>query len=325
MEKKLIFLHPLEDFAKIFLATFLVFACLLTTDIMTSATFIFITVYFLDGGHVYSTLLEVVGDPVEVKKKYVWIVLLGSFFLNLVIHFFFKNYFFYYIFYFTIYHNMRQGLGVTFLYRLGEKRSAMFIKWSYYLLTIVPFILFHLRPPLNAGKLSEQILKPVDFYNFFSAHSMEIAFKTGIFFYITAIVFIACWLIYHKNFRGFLAMSFFTAVYAYSFLISNNEMKSYALLIFSHAVPYYFLMEKRINVTHKLNFVQKYGWIILLAIFAIGGLIDSYQEDIVFYFEPFDSLAVALLTTPLISHFIFDAILWKRGNERFQVFVTAAA
>ena len=321
MEKKLIFSHHLEDFSKIFLATFLVFICMLSTDLMKSEIFLLITIYFLDGGHVYSTLLEVVTDPEEVRKKYVWLVLLGSFFLNLFIHFFFKSYFFYYIFYFTIYHNMRQGLGITFLYRVGEKRSANFIKYSYYFLTLVPFILFHMRPAFVSGKLSEQILKPIDLYQFFSSHALESAFLIGLGIYVAGSLAIAGRLILQKNVRGFFSMLFFTVVYAYAFLISRSEMKSYAVLIFSHAIPYYFLMEKRLGLTHKLNFMQKYAWFFLLIIFAIGGFLDSYQEEIITFFDPMDSMAVALLTTPLISHFIFDAIIWKRGNARFQTFV----
>ena len=324
MEKNLVFSNRFEDFAKIFLATFLVFFFMLMTDVMSSTAFLLITIYFLDGGHVYSTLLEVIGDPEEVRKKYVWIVLLGSFFLNFFVHFFFTSYFFYYIFYFTIYHNMRQGLGVTFLYRLGEKRGVQFIKWSYYFLTMVPFILFHFKPPMTEGRLGDAIIKPIDFYQIFSSSQLEVAFKSGVIVYIVGALFIAGWLFYQKNVRGFLAMIFFTMVYAYAFLVSTSEMKSYALLIFSHAIPYYFLMEKRLGVTHKLNFMQKYAWLFLLMIFALGGVIDYYQMDIVDIMEPFDSLAMALLTTPLISHFIYDAIIWKRGNERFHAFVSSA-
>lgn len=322
MEKNLIFSSRLEDFAKIFLATFLVFFFMMMTDVMTSTAFLLVTIYFLDGGHVYSTLLEVLGDPEEVRKRYVWIVLLGSFFLNFLVHFLFTDYFFYYIFYFTIYHNMRQGLGVTFLYRIGEKRAVFVVKWGYYFLTMLPFILFHMKPQMTEGKLGEAIIKPIDLYQVFSAQSLENAFKAGVILYIVGAVLIGAYLIYKKNARGFLSMLFFMAVYAYAFLISTNEMKSYALLIFSHAIPYYFLMEKRLGVTHKLNFMQRYAWLFLLVIFAIGGVIDYYQTDIVDLMEPFDSMAWALLTTPLISHFIYDAIIWKRGNERFHAFVT---
>ena len=322
MKHSLIFTSKLEDFSKIFLATFAVFFFMMLTDVMTSTAFILVTIYFLDGGHVYSTLLEVLGDPEEVRKKYVWIVLFASFFLNFFVHFFFTDYFFYYIFYFTIYHNMRQGLGVTFLYRLGEKRAISLVKWGYYFLTMVPFILFHMKPPMAEGKLGEAILMPFNLYEVFSAQSLETAYRMGIFIYVVGAVAIAGVLIYQKNIRGFLSMLFFTMVYAYAFLISNNEIKSYALLIFSHAIPYYFLMEKRLGITHKLNFMQKYAWLFLLAIFTVGGVLDYYQSDIVSLFEPLDSLAMALLTTPLISHFIYDAIIWKRGNTRFNAFVS---
>ena len=323
MEKNLIFKNRLEDFAKIFLATFLVFFFMMLTDVMTSTAFLLVTIYFLDGGHVYSTLLEVLGDPEEVRKKYVWIVLLGSFFLNFFIHFLLSAYFFYYIFYFTIYHNMRQGLGVTFLYRIGEKRAVEIVKWSYYFLTMTPFILFHMKPQMSEGKLGEAIIRPINLYQVFSSESLLTAYKIGVSAYLIGALVIGAYFIYQKNLRGLLSMFFFSLVYAYAFLISTNELKSYALLIFSHAIPYYFLMEKRLGVTHKLNFMQRYAWLFLLVTFAVGGVIDYYQTDIVDLMEPFDSLAWALLTTPLISHFIYDALLWKRGNERFQNFVKA--
>jgi hypothetical protein len=322
MKSNLIFTNRFEDFAKIFLATLIVFIFMMMTDVLLSSTaFLLVTIFFLDGGHVYSTLLEVLTDPEEVRKKYVWIVLMGAFLLNFIVHLFFTGYFFYYVFYFTIYHNMRQGLGVTFLYRLGEKRSANIVKWSYYFLTIVPIVLFHMKPSFLEGKLEEALVKPMDLFLLFSAESLASAFKVGLTIYIVGAITIAVYLIVQKNIRGFLSMLFFTSVYVYAFLISVNELKSYALLIFSHAIPYYFLMEKRLGMTHKLNFVQKYAWLFLLLVFAIGGVLEYYQRDIITLMEPMDSLAIALLTTPLISHFIYDAILWKRGNERFKTFV----
>lgn len=314
-----------EDFFKIFAATFVVFALTLTTNIIASSAFVLLTIYFLDGGHVYSTLLEVLADPEEIQKKYVWLVFAGSFFLNLFIHFFLNPYFFYYIFYFTIFHNMRQGLGVTFLYRLGEKASASMMKWSYYFLTMVPFILFHLRSNMTEGQLGEAILRPIELSLFIPQTTLDIYYRYGLILYLVGSALIALMLIYFKNLRGLLSLLFFTAVYAYSFLYSPNQMRSYALLIFSHAIPYFFLMEKRIVLTHKIPFIKKYAFVFLTILFALGGVLDYYQYDLVESSEPFDSLAMALLTTPLISHFIFDAILWKRGNERFKIFVQTKA
>jgi hypothetical protein len=324
MNKNLIFSHKIEDFSKIFLATFIVFFFMLLTDVLTSSLFVLLTVYFLDGGHVYSTFLEVLADPEEVRKSYVWLTLLGAFLLNLVIHYFYSAYFFYYIFYFTVYHNMRQGLGVTFLYRLGDKLDVHFIKWGYYFLTIMPFLLFHFKPAMQEGKLGEAILRPFDLSHYAGADYLQICFRYGVVVYLVVTLSLFSFLVWKKNTRGILSMLFFAIVYSYAFLISNNEMKSYAILIFSHAIPYYFLMEKRINKTHSLNFMQKYAWLFLLMLFTAGAAVEYYQEDLISLFEPLDSLAMALLTTPLISHFIYDAIIWKRENKRFATFVSSA-
>lgn len=318
----MIFQSTREDFIKIFAATFAVFVLMMTTDILSSSAFILVTIYFLDGGHVYSTLLETLADPEEIKKQYVWWVLLGSFLLNTLVHFIFTPFFFFYIFYFTIFHNMRQGLGVTFLYRIGDKASAAMVKWSYYFLTCVPFFLFHLRPPLAVEGLGEAIIKPIDLTLVATQTTLDSWFTYGLIFYGIGSAVIALMLIKFKNLRGFLSMLFFTAVYVFAFIISDNQMQSYALLIFSHALPYFFLMEKRLVLTHKIPFIKKYAFLFVALLFLMGAIVDYYQFDVVEAAEPFESLAMGLLTTPLIAHFIFDAIIWKRDNARFKSFIT---
>jgi hypothetical protein len=321
MKKELIFADKLEDFYKIFLATFLVFGLVIFTNAFASTAFALITIYLLDGGHIYSTLLEVVADPEEIRKRYVWLVLLGSFFLNLIIHLFFTDYFFYYIFYFTIFHNMRQGLGVTFLYRIGEARSPGLIKKFYYFLTMIPFILFHFRPAIPHGGLGDGIIKPIELSLFFGSGLFQSIFEAGVVIYLLGAVLIIGYLVLKKNMRGFFSMLFYTCIYAYAFIISDNQMKSYSMLIFSHAIPYFFLMEKRINITHRYEFIKKYAFFFVGAAFMVGGAIDYYGDHLAPDYEEFESLAVALLATPLIAHFIFDAIIWKRGNERFKSFI----
>ncbi|MBC7428479.1 MAG: hypothetical protein H7336_07705 [Bacteriovorax sp.] len=71
------------------------------------------------------------------------------------------------------------------------------VKWNYYFLTLVPFILFHMKPAVAYGKLSEQILKPINLYQIFSAHSLKSAFKTGVGIYIIGALAIVGWLIFH--------------------------------------------------------------------------------------------------------------------------------
>lgn len=320
----MIFQSIKEDFFKIFITTLIVWGLTFIVPIQSSRLMLILTIYFLDAGHVYSTLLEVAFDPEEVRKKYVWIVFLGTFFSCFLIHLFFKDDFFFVVFYFTVFHNMRQGLGVTFLYRKGvEGFSPTFYKWCYYFLTVIPFLLFHVREPLKGTILGEGILKPYYFSEFLNPFLLKEILKYGITLYILGLVTIFSRLIMTKNTKGIWSMLFFTFVYAYAFLISNNDVVSYFLFIFSHAVPYYFMMEKRIKLTHKSAFVRKYAVAMLLVLFSVGGLIDYAQNKYGDVFEwPLDSIAIGLFSVPLISHFIFDAIIWKRGNERFKTFIS---
>lgn len=319
-ERVLIFKNPLEDFAKIFLPTLLVFVLFLFPEIYRSTFVIMATIYLLDGGHVYSTMLEQYFDPVERNKPYVWQLTLLAFAMNFVVAFFYEAYFFTYIFYFTVFHNMRQGLGVTFLYRRGKAAMAKFVKYSYYFLTMVPFFLFHLRErPEN--KMGEAIIKPLDFGQSKYWAALEPFYHYGLMFFIIGVVVIYGTLLLKKQTKGLLAMGFFALVYTFAFILSKNEFQSYMVLIFSHAIPYFWLMEKRLVKTHSSGSMKKFAVIFLCLIFLIGGLIDYSHRDLLDYFDDINLLVLSILYVPLISHFLFDGVIWTRDNERFQVFL----
>lgn len=321
LNEQVIFKSRTEDFFKIFAVSIIAFLLSFHSGFLTSPLVILTTVYLLDGGHVYSTLLEVYADPVELKKGYVWIVTISSFLLTLAVLALLPDYFFYYIFYFTVFHNMRQGLGVTFLYKQGEKTGQLFYKYSYYFLTVMPFILFHFRKREMSGQLSESIIRSIDFFQFFPEKNITTMYHYGLVFYALGLFFILLAVYRTKNFRGFLSMTFFSFVYVFAFIFSRNEFQSYILLIFSHAIPYFFLMEKRIAKTHSLAAVKKYSLYFVILIFVLGAGFDYRRAAIIDYFFEVDILIRALVVTPLIAHFIFDAILWKRGNERFKAFL----
>jgi hypothetical protein len=319
-ERVLIFKNPLEDFAKIFLPTLLVFVIFYFPQIYTSTFAIMATIYLFDGGHVYSTMLEQYADPIERKKAYVWQLTLLAFAMNFVVAFFYESYFFTYIFYFTVFHNMRQGLGVTFLYRRGVPMMSKFVKYSYYFLTMVPFVLFHLKErPEN--KMGEAIIQPL---NLGQSHHWEALlpfYHYGLLFFIAGVVLIYATLLWKKQTRGLLAMGFFALVYTFAFIISKNEFQSYMVLIFSHAIPYFWLMEKRLVNTHSSGSMKKFAVIFLFLIFLTGGMIDYSHKYLLDFFDDINLLVLAILYTPLISHFLFDGVIWTRDNERFQVFL----
>ncbi len=316
----LIFKSPTEDFLKIFLPTFVVFALFMFPEIYTSSLVAMLTMYFFDGGHVYSTMLEQYFDPIERKKPYVWQLTLLAFAMNLVVALLYESYFFTYIFYFTVFHNMRQGLGVTFLYRRGEKEMAGFVKYSYYFLTLTPFLLFHLKTrPSN--QMGEAIIKPLNLGQSQHLAALLPYYNYGLGLFILGVLFIYGTLLLKKQTKGLLAMGFFALVYVFAFILSQNEFQSYMVLIVSHAIPYFWLMEKRLVTSHSSGSMKKFAVVFLFLIFMIGGLIDYNHQDILDLFDSVNLLMLSLLYVPLISHFLFDGVIWTRDNERFQIFL----
>lgn len=319
-ERVLIFKSPVGDFLKLFFPTLLVFPLFLFPDFLSSPLLAMIIMYFFDGGHVYSTLLEQYADPVERKKAYVWQLTLLAFAMNLLVAILYEKHFFTYIFYFTVFHNMRQGLGVTFLYRRGEAAMAGFIKYSYYFLTMVPFFLFHLRER-PANQLGEAIIKPLNLAQGQHLAALLPYYRLGLGIFLCGVVAIYATLLLKKQRKGLLPMGFFALVYTFAFIVSQNEFQSYVVLILSHAVPYFWLMEKRLVNTHTSGSMKKFAVIFLFLTFMVGGLLDYNHQELIETFDSISLLMLALLYTPLIVHFLFDGVIWTRDNERFQIFL----
>ncbi len=321
MEHSLIFHSKTEDLLKIFACTLLAFLLSFNQKFLTSPWTIIAVTYLLDSGHVYSTMLEVYADPQELRKPYVWWVTLGALLLNSLILYIIPEVFFYYIFYFTVFHNMRQGLGVTLLYKKGEPEGVHFYKYSYYFLTLMPFILFHLKPMNPSAKLGVAIIKSIDMSWLLNPEKMNYFYQVGICAFSLGVVFILGKIVLKKWYQGLLSLIFFFGVYLFAFVISKSELQSYLLLITSHAIPYFFLMEKRVKRTHSISFIKKHAGFFLILFFIFGGVLDFSQKVFIHYFSDVEEMARALVATPLIAHFIFDGIIWKRGNERYGAFL----
>ncbi len=318
--EKNIFYSKTEDFFKIIFATILCFILSFNNSFLNSDLTLFIIVYVLDAGHVYSTFAEVLLDPDEFRKPYVYKVIAFSFTINYLILNFDQSYFYLFIFYFTIFHNMRQGLGLVFLCQMSDQRQRLFYKISYYFLTMLPFFLFHFRDRDAHPVLGEAILKPLIVSHFISPDMIKLIYQVGLGTYILGCIFILTAAMFQKQYQALKIAIFFSIIYGYAFVFSQNEFQSYMLLIVSHAVPYYFLMNLRIEKTHSLYFFRKNAPWILALIFIFGGFFEYNHDSIYKVIPTFQKVLMALLTTPLIAHFIFDALIWKKNNKRFQIF-----
>lgn len=286
-------------------------------NIERTAIYFFVIAFLIDAGHVYTTFLESFTDPHEVKVHHtVWWAIL-AFILNLSFLVFLPSLFFYYIFYFTVFHNMRQGLGVSFLYQKSFTIKPMFFKSMYYFATLVPFVLFHFKSRASDA-LGDRIIERLDLFQWFRPESLSMIYNWGQTFYLLALAMIIIYLIV-KKVEHIMAFLFFTLVYAVSFLVLNNEIYAYSLLIVSHGIPYFFLMEKRISLTHPKNFIKRNAIFILLFNVVIGALID-FSEDDIYDLTEGNVFVQALFFTPLIAHFLIDGVIWKKGHLKFEAF-----
>lgn len=312
------------DFFKIYFPTILfglfvlLFALMLPNyEFGRNEIFAFIVAYLVDAGHVYTTYLESFLDKDERKKHQTikWTIL--GFVFNFTIISIVPNWFYYWIFYFTIFHNMRQGLGFVFLHQVKLPINPKTLKYIYYYLTMMPFFIFHFTERQSL-RLNEFLLRRIDLFQIIDMSLIE-----GLRFYLTGIYIISALIIliylWKIKLESKTSLIFFTLVYITAFLILKNEMYAYATLIFSHGIPYYFLMKKRIELTHSISLIKKYAGFFLLLFVAIGAYVDFIEEDITGFENLWiNNIAVALFFTPLIGHFLIDGYIWKKGHPKFD-------
>lgn len=310
------------DFFKVYFPTLFIFILILANQLFfpnialeQNAIYFFVIAFFIDAGHVFTTFLESYTDSTEIKKHHTLYWTLLAFILNLLFLVFFSNLFFYYIFYFTVFHNMRQGLGFSFIYQKKLPLSPTTFKILYYLCTMVPFILFHFKPRSTVA-IGENIIQRLDLFQWLSSDILNILYFWGQLGYALMALAIIAYLIY-KKIEVITPFIFFALVYAVSFLVLNNEIYAYSLLIVSHGIPYFFLMEKRISLTHPKRFIKKYAFFLLLVIVSFGAMID-FMEDDIYEISDGNLFVQALFYTPLIAHFLIDGVIWKRGHEKFE-------
>ncbi len=322
LSEKNIFNSGMEDFFKIYFPTLIVFIFSFNSTFINSPFLAVGTYFLLSGGHVYSTMLEVYADPTEVKKTYVWVTTLLAFLLTVLVLTFMPGHFAFYIFYFTLFHNMRQGLGVTFLAKERGDGKGTYYKYAYYFMTMVPFLILHCKPLVKTGYIGDNILVYYDLFRFFPKETLLLAHKYLLMLYLLGAIGIITTLLMSRKLRVLYAMIFFGSIYGFALIFSQNKFQGYVLMIFSHSIPYFFLMQKRIKKTHSVSWVKKYIYVLLVLFFLVGGILEFSYNPIIERFKEHGFFLRALFTTPIIAHYLFDGFLWKYDNARFKVFVS---
>ena len=266
----------------------------------------------LDNGHVYMTYSRIKKEYSQEKLFFILtpmvIAIVLFLWLELKIPYFWS-----FVVYATFFHFVRQIYGINRWYMAKEKLKSKVIDFFVYALIILPILSIHFNQNMEITLYSKD-----DF----------ISYKSSLLFAITLLLNIIAffgwgiseYFIYRR--RGSIN------IYRIVFVLSNailfalvgyfakNYIEVIIPLMMAHGFQYLILsssLESKINNRKMLKVFMT-----LLAIGIVFGGIDTYLQDefdmdnsYLYYGDTIENLLLALLLTPLFSHYIYDMKIWK--------------
>jgi hypothetical protein len=131
----------------------------------------------------------------------------------------------------------------------------------------------------------------------------------------------------HKEINRILSVGFPSIVYGYCFLIGSTVTQVLFPLLFIHGIAYFGVMGQTLHRTQKSRFKNSsVALIIVLVTAVIFGMSESWYEENFVRIVTADSAIVTaalvgLYLTPLFSHYLFDAYIWKRTHRESSLIV----
>lgn len=265
----------------------------------------------IDNGHVYTTFLRSLYEPNKftdhLKKYYLFIFFFIS--IGVVIHFTSPLFLWRFAFYATVFHYIKQNIGILKLLMAKDDKKDSKSIYTLYILQLIAVFGIHLKPDAKIEYYS-----PNDIWNF----DNEVLFNYTIILYSIIVLFYLFYLCQQLKLNKELFPGHFfvlvTAILFSLYSISGLNLNHYLLaLIASHGIPYMFLIKGKLK--------SRIPYLNIITVFAVAlvfGLLENYYEDnfINFSNETSKSLMNSLLSTlllvPLFSHFFFDTYIWKR-------------
>src|SRR5690606_10460982 len=259
------------------------------------------------------------GDPVIAKQRSTIVLTIIGVTIAAVIAFGFtsiaENIFFYSI----VFHNMRQGLGVTLIYYKKSQShplSATLIKSAYYFFTLMPIVIFHFeRTYIDFGTLERFYhVVTVEKYLSLPMDSLKAGVQFAQLCYWGLFAGVGIYLATKLDKRTMFSFLFFTGIYTFAYLGTGNLLFSTLLLMTSHAIPYLFLVHSRTRDFASNEFLQKYAYLAVLFTMVMG---FSYYWF--FYRHTGEAHQMSAWTkffiiTPSYIHYAFDGFMWTRGH-----------
>jgi hypothetical protein len=277
----------------------------------------------VDSGHVYLTAWRTVLRPDERRASRVYwtvplaVVAVVALWLVLALPGLWTA-----LVYLTVYHHIRQFYGVSRWYqKLGGRFDAASGRWLY-ALTLTPFALFHVRPGVRISLFSGDDLL---------LHPQPTLYATGL---AAFGLLVAAWLfreiaLWRRGVREpgrLLSIAAPAGLYAACFLVARTETAILVPLLLSHGIPYFALMGLSLRRLEPARYRTALGTALLLVLTAalLGGAESWFEHSLITTQTPnyaragvsaAQALLTGLLLVPLLSHYIWDASIW-RGDHR---------
>ncbi|MCB9730691.1 MAG: hypothetical protein H6746_19630 [Deltaproteobacteria bacterium] len=316
---------PARDLSAILLPGLagLALASLLAADSRALVLGALVAAVVVDSGHVYLTAWRTVLRPAERRASRIYwgvplaVVAAITLWLLLALPGLWTA-----LVYLTVFHHVRQFYGVSRWYqKLAGRFDAPSGRWLY-ALTITPFLIFHVRPGVRISLFSgdDLLLHP---------HPGAWLLGLGLFAVLALAWLSREALLWRRGVREpgrVLSIAAPATLYALCFLVARTEATILVPLLLSHGIPYFALMGLSLRRLEPARYRTALGTVALLLLTAVvlGGAESWTEQNIITtetpnYARTGVSLAQALLTglllVPLLSHYIWDAFIW-RGDHR---------
>lgn len=282
-----------------------------TPDSMALLLFSFVAAGLLDSGHVYGTLWRTYFRTSERRRtRTYWWLPIGFFVLFFMWNYWQWKYLAAFVVYATVFHNIRQLLGISRWYQKINKAWSRLSDLFLYFMCVFPFVIFHFRdlqiPSYYSGE--ELFLYP-------SSELYRGALVTYAVSIVVWIVFEIYRMIRFGDFNRTLSVFFAGLFYGCAFINGETAPQILFPLVVSHGFSYLALTDLSLR---KMEPITYKGFIPLLLVgltAVIFGTAEwSVEEEWLDMNSSAKAFTTALLLTPLFCHYYFDAFLWKRTH-----------
>ncbi len=303
-----------KDLIGLFLPGYFGLLCVyLFSEISTLAAIIgFVSLVLIDSGHVYTTFLR--GPFFKINNLLKTSASLVLVFLFLFLWLYFQvPYFWSFVVYFTLFHHVRQFVGLIKWYnKLDHYRDTILI-YFFYASVLTSVLLFHTSP----AEIKTYFMLPGDILYFPSKQVFKSLLIMQVFIW-ASYIFYAGYLFLVLKLTPYKTHLFFIFSILFYFLVCMSNRNTPLVLVpllFAHGIPYILLIytsQKKLKPAVSKNQIL----LVLIAVVVLMSLAEFGLEENFIDFEYLNTLilpklALAMFLTPLIFHYVIDGYIWQ--------------